>query len=202
MTTSPSPTTEQQIQAMIEQAGRLYQLLQMESEHLSTLRQETDQQMQAIHALKDQIQQDLAKNLSKGVELGIKHALEGSKNAITDVLSEKIGGSTTELQNSALNANQAASRLEKASSFEWTFIYKLAMTCCSLLLVGLLVIIAVLRTTPSLHEIEQRKQTLSQLNQQGASAQVGRCDGQVCIRVIKDQCGYGQKGDFCVISNQ
>jgi flagellar basal body-associated protein FliL len=66
MTTTPSPTTEQQIQAMIEQAGRLYQLLQMESEHLNTLRQETDQQMRAIHALKDQIQQDLAKNLSKG----------------------------------------------------------------------------------------------------------------------------------------
>jgi hypothetical protein len=158
MTTTPSPTTEQQIQAMIEQAGRLYQLLQMESEHLNTLRQETDQQMRAIHALKDQIQQDLAKNLSKGVELGIKHALEGSKNAITDVLNEKIGGSTTELKNGALNANQAALRLEKASNFEWTFIYKLAMTCFSLLLVGLLVIIAVLRTTPSLQEIEQRKQ--------------------------------------------
>ena len=51
----------------------------MESEHLNTLRQETDQQMRAIHALKDQIQQDLAKNLSKGVELDqeIKHTING-----------------------------------------------------------------------------------------------------------------------------
>lgn len=190
---------EKQIQHMMEQAGRLYQLLQMELEHLSTLRQETEKQAQSLQGLKAQIQQDLQKNLSTEVGNQLKHALEGHKNALGKLLEEKIGHSTKEIEKAALNAKLTTEHLEKITRLDWGFLSKIGYGFLFLIVGGLLVIGVQKKSIPSLAEIDQRKQTLSKLTAQGALAQVSSCGGQVCVRVIRNQCGFGPSQDYCVI---
>lgn len=62
-----------------------------------------------------------------------------------------------------------------------------------------MIILASMLWIPSFEDIADRRATVEQLNKAGGELQIGRCDGELCIRVMTKQCGYGKAKDYCVV---
>lgn len=61
----------------------------------------------------------------------------------------------------------------------------------------IILIVFLMKWTPSLDEIQRRKAEAKQYG-----AQFSTCDGQTCVRVMRNQCGYGEEQDWCVVDGR
>jgi hypothetical protein len=58
-------------------------------------------------------------------------------------------------------------------------------------------LLAIFLYIPSLDEIQQRRAEINNL--QKYNLDLSKCDGQTCVKIMKKQCGYGEKRDYCII---
>lgn len=61
----------------------------------------------------------------------------------------------------------------------------------------IILIVFLMKWTPSLDEIQRRKAEAKHYG-----AQFSTCDGQTCVRVMRNQCGYGEQRDWCVVDGR
>lgn len=94
----------------------------------------------------------------------------------------------------ALRASQAVKSEVKALDWKHAF-----MTVGAVMGTCFMIILASVLWIPSFEEIADRRETVEKLNNAGGELQIGRCDGELCIRVMTKQCGYGKAKDYCVV---
>lgn len=94
----------------------------------------------------------------------------------------------------AMKASQAIKSEVKALDWKHAFMVVGAVmgTCFMIILASMLWI-------PSFDDIRERRETVEKLNNAGGELQIGRCDGELCIRVMTKQCDYGKAKDYCVV---
>ena len=94
----------------------------------------------------------------------------------------------------AVRASQAVKDEVKALDWKHAF-----MTVGAVMGTCFMIILASILWIPSFEDIADRRATVKQLNNAGGELQIGRCDGELCIRVMTKQCGYGKAKDYCVV---
>ena len=94
----------------------------------------------------------------------------------------------------ALRASQAVKSEVKALDWKHAF-----MTVGAIMGTCFLIVLASVLWIPSFEDIADRRETVEKLNNAGGELQIGRCDGELCIRVMIKQCGYGKDKDYCVV---
>lgn len=94
----------------------------------------------------------------------------------------------------AVRASQAVKDEVKALDWKHAF-----MTVGVIMGTCFMIILASMIWIPSFEDIADRRATVEQLNNAGGELQIGRCDGELCIRVMTKQCGYGKAKDYCVV---
>lgn len=92
-----------------------------------------------------------------------------------------------------LNTEVSTSRKE-ISMVTWRHF---AFAAVGQLIVLIILIVFLMRWTPSLDEIQRRKAEAKHYG-----AQFSTCDGKTCVRIMRNQCGYGEERDWCVVDGR
>lgn len=124
------------------------------------------------------------------------NALSCAQDAIGEAIDKKASGVAEHLRSSLKGALQAQQSLSKTlDRFTWQT-WGLWLGGFTVIVLALL--IGIILWIPSLDEIAERRATVASLVTKGGTIDVKNCDGKPCVRVNKDQCGYGKHGDYCV----
>lgn len=94
----------------------------------------------------------------------------------------------------AVRASQAVKDEVKALDWKHAF-----MTVGAVMGTCFMIILASLLWIPSFEDIADRRATVEQLDKAGGELQTASCEGELCVRVMTKQCGYGKTKDYCVV---
>lgn len=143
-------------------------------------------QRATIQAVKEQLQPIIKSEIKAGIESGIGEAQ--AQSAKTTNAYTKAIASNTKL------VNESTAKLQETLGLK-----TMAIIGGSLALFFFLVIGSVVWWTPSLNEVANRRAELQGIQEQ-VKADFKTCGGQYCVRIKKDKCGYGEKGNYCQIA--
>lgn len=126
-----------------------------------------------------------------------KESLNDARTSIESDLTSQATLASKDLKKAsseAVRASQLVQKETEALGWKHAFIAVGAiMGACLLVIVGSTLLI------PSLDDIAERRATVKQLNNAGGELQVSRCKGELCVRVMTKQCGFGKNKDYCVL---
>lgn len=182
--------TDEQIYGMLTLAEEQNKAIQEALERLESHEKRLD------HILT----QDLPRMALTALKSHLETVNEDAK-ATTDAISAKIADS----QASAIAELNRAAKMGKKmvdegeSSLSTTYLLRLALTVGAWVLAVSLAIFAVIHMLPSFDDIADRRATVKELNSAGGGAQISKCGGETCVRIMKKQCGYGDQNDYCVL---
>ena len=125
-----------------------------------------------------------------------KKRLETFYSQVASGVLDKAEKSLQETNKQAIGALKSRiQELDKATSrLNYQFIAVFASAFVALVMV---LFLALFLFVPSMDEIQQRRSEVNNLKKY--SLDLSKCDGKICVRVIKKQCGYGKNADYCVI---
>lgn len=118
-------------------------------------------------------------------------------NTVSKSLNTGLQEGTAELIKTAKALGRLNNSIESASDqFSWKLI-AIVLGIFAILMLGIIWLFSVyIKPLENIPQIES-------LRQQGIQFDIGSCkvDGEskTCVRVMKEQCGYGNDKDFCVI---
>lgn len=161
-----------------------------------------DQQKDAQQTL-DRLKQETAelnklkKALPPAIGNAIKQGVAESREGLDKSIEASSDKSIKRLEQATRDTLEASETLkQEMADFKFkALLYSIAFITAMFIM---MMFIAWLKI-PSLDEIRERKETIAMLNANGAEADVRRCDGKVCIRVIKSKCNYSPTRDYCII---
>lgn len=169
---------------------------------LEQAKQHDENIQQAVKALKNEKQSlsDLQKHIADEAGFALGKATAAYEQTIKDLVLKQYH-IPLESHKRELN-HQIDTLREHVKSLDWRF--SLIMGSC-FFAAFLALLLAVAWYIPSFDEIGERKAQLAALDKaisQKSSIsqmQIANCAGQTCVRIMRNQCGYGKNRDFCVI---
>jgi uncharacterized phage infection (PIP) family protein YhgE len=151
-----------------------------------------------LKKLPEQVQRQLTQTVKQAVLSGLPQAQEQEQEQeqMLKDYRQQVTSISASLEQTANRAEQAAKTLQDAEQrWEWK-----RFGLITLGIVGGLVALILVSfwIAPSYSTIQEMQSTVQQLKQSGGQAEVGSCEGKVCVRVMRNQC-YGEQGDWCVL---
>ena len=139
-----------------------------------------------LQAIDKKLQPMIESQVRAGIESGIEQAKDQS-NKTTNAYMKAIATNTKLV-------NESTAKLQETLGMK-----TMSLIGGSLALFFALVIGFVVWWTPSLSEIADRRAELKGIQEQ-VKADFKTCGGQYCVKIKKDKCGYGDKGNYCQIA--
>ena len=159
-----------------------------------------EKKLYALMAVAEQ-QQNLVNQAVKELQITeerIQKVIAGQTHStISKSLNTGLQEGTAELIKTAKALGRLNNSIESASDqFSWKLI-AIVLGIFAILMLGIIWLFSVyIKPLENIPQIES-------LRQQGIQFDIGSCkvDGEskTCVRVMKEQCGYGNDKDFCVI---
>jgi ATP-dependent Zn protease len=159
-----------------------------------------EKKLYALMAVAEQ-QQNLVNQAVKELQITeerIQKVIAGqTHNTVSKSLNTGLQEGTAELIKTAKALGRLNNSIESASDqFSWKLIAIVLGIFAILMLAMTWLFVVYIKPLGNIPQIES-------LRQQGIQFDIGSCkvDGEskTCVRVMKEQCGYGKNGDFCVI---
>jgi len=177
-----------------------------EPETLYGLMSIAEEQQRAVHdllqgnqALQDELKklpEQMQRQLTQTVKQAVLSGLPQAQEQMLKDYRQQITSISAALDQTANRAEQAAKTLQNAEQrWEWKRFGLITFGIVGGLVALILVAFWI---APSYSTIREMQSTVQQLEQSGGQAEVGSCEGKVCVRVMRNQC-YGEQGDWCVI---
>lgn len=128
-----------------------------------------------------------------------KKRLEAFYNQIGSSVLESAEKSLKTQNRQATDAlNNSIKLLDRSiSKMDYRFILVYGSTFVTLVMV---LFLALFLFVPSMDDIQQRRSEVSNLKKYNLD--LSECEGKTCVRVMKEQCGYGKNKDYCVIDSR
>ena len=164
--------------------------------HAEEQQKALDKAMETINKQQEQMEK-LQKNLPVLATQLFQKSLNDARSSISDDMgsyASKVAGQLKKASDEAMRASQVIKTEAKALDWKHAF-----MTVGAVMGTCFLIFLASMLWIPSLEDIADRRATVEKLNNAGGELQVGRCEGELCIRVMTKQCGYGKAKDYCVV---
>ena len=159
-----------------------------------------EKKLYALMAVAEQ-QQNLVNQAVKELQITeerIQKVIAGQTHStVSKSLNTGLQEGTAELVKTAKALGRLKNSIESASDqFSWKLI-AIVLGIFAILMLGIIWLFSVyIKPLENIPQIES-------LRQQGIQFDIGSCkvDGEskTCVRVMKEQCGYGNDKDFCVI---
>ena len=159
-----------------------------------------EKKLYALMAVAEQ-QQNLVNQAVKELQITeerIQKVIAGQTHStVSKSLNTGLEEGTAELIKTAKALGRLNNSIESASDqFSWKLI-AIVLGIFAIMMLGIIWLFSVyIKPLENIPQIES-------LRQQGIQFDIGSCkvDGEskTCVRVMKEQCGYGKSGDFCVI---
>ena len=159
-----------------------------------------EKKLYALMAVAEQ-QQNLVNQAVKELQITKEHiqsTIAGqTHHTVSKSLNTGLQEGTAELIKTAKALGRLNNSIESASDqFSWKLIAIVLGIFAILMLAMTWLFVVYIKPLGNIPQIES-------LRQQGIQFDIGSCkvDGEskTCVRVMKEQCGYGKNGDFCVI---
>lgn len=126
-----------------------------------------------------------------------KESLNDARKSIESDLTSQATLASKDLKKASSEAVRASQMVkQEVKALDWKHAF---MTVGAILGVCLLVILGSTLLIPSLSDIAERRATVEKLNNAGGELQTATCNGELCVRVMTKQCGYGDTKDYCVV---
>ena len=207
------------IEQLVEQTKQQQAVITAQTEQISQLANTVEKQLETIKGLKDEnlksakeleaavlrgvnstVHQSLGlpfeQQVRRGVDRGIHAGISDLQNDASRVTFDYI----KLLEDSSAVVNNATSKIQETLGLK-----TMSIIGGSLILSFLLIMAFTLWFTPSLEEIKERRAELALIERE-TGADFRRCDGVACVKVLIEQCNYGQSsiGDktaYCRLPN-
>ena len=159
-----------------------------------------EKKLYALMAVAEQ-QQNLVNQAVKELQItkeDIQRAIAGQTHStVSKSLNTGLQEGTAELINTAKALGRLKNSIESASNeFSWKII-TIVLGIFAILMLGIIWLFAVyIKPLENISKIESLREDGIQLEIR--SCTVGE-ESKPCVRVMKEQCGYGKHGDLCVI---
>lgn len=141
--------------------------------------------------------ESLHKHLPKLAQSLFKDSLNDARASLESDLSNHATKTTQELKKASSEAIRAANAVkQETKALDWKHAF---MTVGSIAGTCLVVIIGSMFFIPSLDDIAERRATIAKLDNQGGNLDVRRCNDELCVRVMTEQCGFGPSNDYCIL---
>ena len=211
------------IEQLVEQTKQQQAVITAQSEQISQLANTVEKQLETIKDLKNENLKS-AKELETAVLRGVTNTVHQSlglplEQQVRRGVDRGIHAGISDLQNDASRVtfdyikllkdsseviNNATSKIQETLGLKTMSIIGGSLIL-SFLLLFLLIMAFTLWFTPSLEEIKERRAELA-LVERETGADFKRCDGVACVKVLIEQCNYGQSsiGDktaYCRLPN-
>ena len=211
------------IEQLVEQTKQQQAVITAQSEQISQLANTVEKQLETIKDLKNENLKS-AKELETAVLRGVTNTVHQSlglplEQQVRRGVDRGIHAGISDLQNDASRVtfdyikllkdsseviNNATSKIQETLGLKTMSIIGGSLIL-SFLLSFLLIMAFTLWFTPSLEEIKERRAELA-LVERETGADFKRCDGVACVKVLIEQCNYGQSsiGDkmaYCRLPN-
>jgi hypothetical protein len=173
----PNPTQPQQVQNLIQTAQLQQSAAEQRAFELLLIAEQQQTQINAAIVAIEHHNQKIGQTMTSAAEKAAKLAAQ-----------QVIEQISTEIKH--LNREVSTSRKE-ISMVTWRHF---AFAATGQLIVLIILMMFLMKWTPSLDEIQRRKAEAKHYG-----AQFSTCDGQTCVRVMRNQCGYGEERDWCVV---
>ena len=197
------------IEQLVEQTKQQQAVITAQSEQISQLANTVEKQLETIKDLKNENLKS-AKELETAVLRGVTNTVHQSlglplEQQVRRGVDRGIHAGISDLQNDASRVtfdyikllkdsseviNNATSKIQETLGLKTMSIIGGSLIL-SFLLSFLLIMAFTLWFTPSLEEIKERRAELA-LVERETGADFKRCDGVACVKVLIEQCNYGQ----------
>ena len=206
------------IEQLVEQTKQQQAVITAQSEQISQLANTVEKQLETIKDLNENLKS--AKELETAVLRGVTNTVQQSlglplEQQVRRGVDRGIHAGISDLQNDASRVTFDYIKLLKDSSAvvnnatskiqETLGLKTMSIIGGSLILSFLLIMAFTLWFAPSFEEVKQRRAELA-LVERETGADFKRCDGVACVKVLIEQCNYGQSsiGDktaYCRLPN-
>ena len=207
------------IEQLVEQTKQQQVIITAQSEQISRLANTVEQQLETIKDLKSEnlksakeLEAIILKNVSNavdrnvGLSLGqeIRRQVEYGVNASMSDITETAGKARNlyvkSLKEGATVATETTTKLKESLGVRAVLILGGSLLLSFFLIMGL-----AFWFTPSLDEVQARRAELA-VTERETGADFRKCDGVACVKVLIEQCNYGQSsiGDktaYCRLPN-
>lgn len=207
------------IEQLVEQTKQQQVIITAQSEQISRLANTVEQQLETIKDLKSEnlksakeLEATILKNVSNavdrnvGLSLGqeIRRQVEYGVNASMSDITETAGKARNlyvkSLKEGATVATETTTKLKESLGVRAVLILGGSLLLSFFLIMGL-----AFWFTPSLDEVQARRAELA-VTERETGADFRKCDGVACVKVLIEQCNYGQSsiGDktaYCRLPN-
>lgn len=164
--------------------------------HAEEQQKNIDQALDIINKQQAQIE-SLHKQLPHLAQQLFTDSLRDARTSIESDLNNHATKAAQDLRKVSKEAMQAAQSIrEETRTLDWKHAF---MTVGAILGVCVLVILSASLLVPSFDDISERKATVKELNNAGGGFQTATCNGDLCVRVMTKQCGFGDSKDYCVL---
>lgn len=207
------------IEQLVEQTKQQQAIITAQSEQISRLANTVEKQLETIKDLKSEnlksakeLEATILKNVSNavdrnvGLSLGqeIRRQVEYGVNASMSDITETAGKARNlyvkSLKEGATVATETTTKLKESLGVRTVLILGGSLLLSFFLIMGL-----AFWFTPSLDEVQARRAELA-VTERETGADFRKCDGVACVKVLIEQCNYGQSsiGDktaYCRLPN-
>ena len=207
------------IEQLVEQTKQQQVIITAQSEQISRLANTVEKQLETIKDLKSEnlksakeLETTILKNVSNavdrnvGLSLGqeIRRQVEYGVNASMSDITETAGKARNlyvkSLKEGATVATETTTKLKESLGVRAVLILGGSLLLSFFLIMGL-----AFWFTPSLDEVQARRAELA-VTERETGADFRKCDGVACVKVLIEQCNYGQSsiGDktaYCRLPN-
>ena len=193
------------IEQLVEQTKQQQAVITAQSEQISQLANTVEKQLETIKDLKNEnlksakeletavlrgvtntVQQSLGLPLEQQVRRGVDRGIHAGISDLQDNASRVTFDYIKLLKDSSAVVNNATSKIQETLGLK-----TMSIIGGSLILSFLLIMAFTLWFTPSLEEIKERRAELALIERE-TGADFRRCDGVACVKVLIEQCNYGQ----------
>ena len=193
------------IEQLVEQTKQQQAIITAQSEQISRLANTVEKQLETIKDLKSEnlksakeLEATILKNVSNavdrnvGLSLGqeIRRQVEYGVNASMSDITETAGKARNlyvkSLQEGATVATETTTKLKESLGVRTVLILGGSLLLSFFLIIGL-----AFWFTPSLDEVQARRAELA-VTERETGADFRKCDGVACVKVLIEQCNYGQ----------
>lgn len=164
--------------------------------HAEEQQKALDKAMETINRQQEQMEK-LQKNLPVLATQLFQKSLEDARASLSDDMgshASKVAGQLKKASDEAVRASQAIKK--EAKTLDWKHAF---MTVGAVMGTCFLIFLASMLWIPSLEDIADRRATVAELDNAGGGLQTASCEGELCVRVMTKQCGYGDTKDYCVV---
>ena len=164
--------------------------------HAEEQQKNIDQTIDIINKQQAQIE-SLHKQLPNLAQHLFTDSLNGARASIESDLNNHATKAAQDLRKASREAMQAAKAIrEETKALDWKHAF---MTVGAVLGACMLLVLGATLLIPSLDDAAERRATVKELNNAGGALQTANCGGELCVRVMTKQCGFGSSKDYCIL---